>query len=120
MSEDVYVLKKAVNDDALKYLNQQCGYFFESESLWKAIGNLNTGWPELEQVEDMIAAIKSGKNIVNPLSPKEELKRYYNSFDSSDTDFKQYSDFPETAIEKTLTIIAKEHPDVATWLDGEA
>lgn len=117
MSEDVYVLKELISFDALRSLNHSRDKSKIVENLWHAIGNLDKGWPQFDQVEDMIAALKSGKKIVNPMSPREELEKFRETpVDVVSPEPISFNDIIDTVIE----IIAKEHPDVKDWLkDGD-
>lgn len=115
MSEP-YVLKKAENFSVVQELNDVVRNGYEGIAINRAMGawtqeNPGQGFPKLDQIEDWITALKSGKKIINPMSPREELKHYY----ESECGYVQYG------VNKAIEIIAKEHPDVANWLkDGDA
>lgn len=69
----------------------------------------------LDWIKQIIKACESGKKIVNPMSPREELKNELKKF-------YQLSDLQtgyRNGIHEAVRIIAKEHPDVAQWLDGD-
>lgn len=112
-----YTLKKEVGTDTLRCLNS--GQPLAISLLWALQQEDSESFgkyvPSDETVEDWIAALKSGKKIVNPLSPKEELRSLYFGIEG-------LSDF-HSGINQALKIIAKEHPDVKDWLkdnEGEA
>lgn len=117
MSEDVYVLNKAIEQPVLEILNSnQLEDKIDTEMLCDAIEAINI-WPDLDQVENWIAALKSGKKIINPLSPKEELEKTFKAAASYHE--VSYCEGYKTGIETALSIISKEHPDVADWLGGD-
>ncbi|MFX3616248.1 MAG: hypothetical protein ACE3JK_01790 [Sporolactobacillus sp.] len=108
MSE-YYVLKKAIDKDALDELNIR--HWEDWARIFGAAEAMNHV-PDTDQIEDWIAGIKSDTEIVNPVTPREELRSLYFDIDG-------LSDF-HSGISQALKIIAKEHPDVAGWLkDGE-
>lgn len=125
MSEDV-VLKKAVGTDTLRYLNS--GKCLALSLLW-ALGQEDSDSfgkyvPSDETVEDWIAALKSGKKIVNPMSPREELEIYYADQEDAikypiDMEGRIRAIAIRKGIKKAVEIIAKEHPDVADWLGDQ-
>jgi hypothetical protein len=112
MSEP-YTLKKPVNSIVLKALNDDNKF---SYNLASAI-NRSEYFPDDEQFDDWISAMKSGKKIVNPLSPRKELNKFVEKIKNSSMMNKIPTlDF----IDQAIQIIAKEHPDVADWLrEGE-
>lgn len=107
MSEDVYVLNKKVSKPVLYNLNQK-------KSIETALTH-NYQKEDFNQIEDWIAALKSGKKIVNPMSPKEELKLKYRDIESDEFNFVN----PKTIIEDVVEIIAKEYPDVKGWIKDD-
>jgi hypothetical protein len=128
MSEDVYVLKKRIDPVVLGILND--GDAVPSSLIKVSIRtmeNCKFRMADLDDISDWISALKSGKKIVNPLSPREELEMYL-------TDRQEEAKYPsgvdvrirvigiKKGVKKALEIIAKEHPDVADWLkdEGEA
>ncbi|MFT8362937.1 MAG: hypothetical protein ABF608_07110 [Sporolactobacillus sp.] len=109
MSEE-YVLKNKAEKYVLDDLNNQKKPY--AERIGYAINDSNSDYISLETVEDWISALKSDMKIVNPLSPREELRSLYFGIEG-------FSDF-HSGINQAIKIIAKEHTDVADWLeDGE-
>jgi hypothetical protein len=127
MSEEAYVLKKKASCDVLAGLNDR-DRWTDIEAKTDMVNNLyralETSGEEritIDQVENWISALKSGKKIVNPLSPKEELEMYL-------TDRQEEAKYPsgddvrirvigiKQGVKKAIEIISKEHPDVADWL----
>jgi hypothetical protein len=76
----------------------------------------------LDELQDWLDALKSGKKIVNPISPREELKKEYDAIMHEISLNKVgYYDGKKNGIEAAIEIIAKDHPDVADWLkDGDS
>ncbi|UAK17581.1 hypothetical protein [Sporolactobacillus terrae] len=116
MSEDVYVLKRKLNSIDLQKLNKN-PYESNTRKIFAVLnvaGNIDR--IEISQVEDWIAALKSGKKIVNPLSPKEEFRRSLGHLcglaNSVGGEYLQL----KNEILEVVRIIAKEHPDVGEWL----
>ncbi|EST11272.1 hypothetical protein [Sporolactobacillus laevolacticus] len=125
MSEDMYVLKHKVTPVQLVRLNDRTmqespedypdSYLITvlSEAIESDI-KIPYGF---DQVQDWIVALKSGKKIVNPMSPREELEQYYDQYCSDTPAGREV----RVIIKETVDIIAKEHPDVADWLgDNDA
>jgi hypothetical protein len=106
MSEP-YVLNKRVTEETLERLNNTGDYTL-SQCLYRALGTANAS-DDLNQASDFISALKSGKKIVNPLSPREELRKVYERHND-------YVPGTQAGIEIAIKIIAKEHPDVVDWL----
>jgi hypothetical protein len=117
MSEPYY-LKCPTNEEALECLNRLSINHIGLKVDYHAISGV-------DEVDDWANAIKSGKKIINPLSPREEFETMWeiaknnakpDIVDGSDEKCLAYAD----GIYDAAKIIAKEHPDVADWLkDGE-
>lgn len=112
MSEDAYVLKKEVSDDVLTELNSS---LIPENRLFKA-QYVDQFYPPFDVISDWMSAIKSGKKIVNPMPPKEELIKYREDILNG----KKAAMTRISMLYEMVDIIAKKHPDVATWLDGDA
>jgi hypothetical protein len=110
MSE--YMLKDAVPDEVLRKLNVNFGP--TAQNIFLAVDEFNA-YPDMDELEDWIAAIKSGKNIVNPLSPRKELRMYLEDILHG----KKHGITRYEIAFQTAEIIAKEHPDVKDWLEQD-
>ncbi|BBN97477.1 hypothetical protein [Sporolactobacillus terrae] len=126
MSED-YVLKTEVDNMTLYELNIHFGDGkYKVANIHHAIekwleDNLGNGYPSLEQLEDWIAALKSGKKIVNPLSPREKVKWLFDYVAKDKTAELYHKQYVLDTLQEFIIQIAKEHPDVKDWLkDGES
>nr|DAL87902.1 MAG TPA: hypothetical protein [Caudoviricetes sp.] len=122
MSEP-YTLKKAVNDEALKILNSDWSPAVKISTVFRVADHPETE----EEAKDRVTAIFSGKEIVNPLSPREELKREIDyaikkkEMSIPDTNIYGYFNGLIVGLNQATEIIAKKHPDVKDWLkEGEA
>lgn len=71
----------------------------------------------LDWIDEVIKACRSGKKIVNPMSPREELKKAHDYY-SSDIAISAFDGGRAAGIELAVEIIAREHPDVKDWLNG--
>lgn len=104
MSEP-YELEKAVGYQVLRQLNNR--KFEDDERVFEAYRSFS-GHASTDEIRDWLLAVESGKKIVNPLSPREEVRELY---------YSQKNEHGERSlILDLLEIIAKEHPDVADWL----
>ncbi|WP_028982858.1 hypothetical protein [Sporolactobacillus terrae] len=119
--KDYYMLKDEVRYEVLSNLNATRLEDFD------LTGRLQRAFcrayiPEsVEQAQDWVRAIYSGKKIVNPMSPREELEQYL-------VDRQEEAKYPsgddvririigiKQGVKKAIEIIAKEHPDVADWI----
>jgi hypothetical protein len=108
MSEDVYMLKYRKSEKILKKLNATLGY----SSFKNALKEINYVHGK-EDVIDMANACWSGKKIVNPPSPSEDLKRLTNRFEWTD-------DFI-AGVQAAVKAISQDpkHAEVKDWLDGD-
>lgn len=114
MSEDVYVLKYVADENIIELLNETAEEEYQVVALMNAIEQSPT--EKLDEVSDWIAALKSGKKIVNPLSLDEELKqKYIKTYDANWAN-KQYREGYSDGMRDCLKIVSKKHPDVADWL----
>lgn len=112
--EDVYVLKEVEDNTVLAMLNSKRA---EVSKLYAALAERENGLPhKLDIVDDWITALKSGKKIVNPLSPRDGLKSVYEKYKQSDTSDSYYQGMAR-GIRDAVEIIAEEHPDVKDWLE---
>lgn len=128
MSEDVYVLTHKASVEQLDNLNKT--EFWDEPEDYDDSNLISNLYSTIEcdvtpygmsQVCDWIAALKSGKKIVNPMSPREELKQYYDGMCFSVESRSGNPFYPKQLIECVVEIIAKEHPDVSGWLkDGDS
>jgi hypothetical protein len=108
MSEDVYVLKYKLPHEILDYLNDHPG----KAGLSKVLRDVVT-FKGKDEVLDMVNACWSGKKIVNPMTPREELKKLM------DTSY--WTEDFVAGVQRAVEVIAKEYPDVADWLkDGDS
>lgn len=86
MSEP-YTLKKAVDEVVLEDMNEhnKLLYDYVSTTLGIIFDDLgrDQASPDNNELDDWIAAIKSGKKIVNPMPPREELKHAIESCSSA-------------------------------------
>ena len=73
-----FQLKNAVNDECLVTLNSS-GYDLVGEKIYDVISAMSSGYPDLDQLKDWIKAIESGKQIVNPETTQEKIKKLYDS-----------------------------------------
>jgi hypothetical protein len=114
MNGDVYVLKNKVHSTVLSSLN---GYGNDSNA-GKLASALADTWPSDNDLDDWIAALKSGKKIVMQMSPREELLQLYNEYLAKRVPCSEESfvNGMKCGIKDAVKIIAKEHPDVADWL----
>ncbi|MCO7177038.1 hypothetical protein ACFP7A_01325 [Sporolactobacillus kofuensis] len=118
MSEDVYRLKNKVSCDALAELNDRDKWTDIDakvdmvDNLYRAIDTSDGERITIDQIENWIAALQSGKKIVNPMSPREEMEKAYKSFGTKS----DVGVATRTGILLAIEIIAKEYPDVADWL----
>lgn len=120
MSEDVYVLEKAVNSAILYELNMSIDASLRLYKGYTAyLRRTHHGYPTMKEIEDWVSAIESGKKIVNPMSPKEELKQYYDGMCLYIETHAGNLIYPKEYIKRVVKIIAKEHPDVADWLEDK-
>ncbi|WP_028983307.1 hypothetical protein [Sporolactobacillus terrae] len=110
MSEQ-YVLKTSVSENQLRALNEAYGTWAIKSAIEK-----DKDYPTFEEVADWLAAKRSGKKIVNPMSPRDGLKSVYEKYKQSDTSDSYYQGMAR-GIRNAVEIIAKEHPDVADWLE---
>jgi hypothetical protein len=115
MSE-IYTLKEAVPDEVLRELNRDVS--LPVQKIFLATDEFNT-YPDMDELDDWIAAVKSGKKIVNPMTPREELKKYYDGMCYSVESRAGNPFYPKQLIECAVEIIAKEHPDVSGWLEED-
>ncbi|WP_100488581.1 hypothetical protein [Sporolactobacillus pectinivorans] len=102
-----YVLNKKAAIEVLTSLNG----FEGSEAINRALEKSNK-WPNLEEIEDWIEALKTGREIINPITPKEEFIDAFNSDVGEEKWDRGFNQGMKTAIE----IISKAYPDVADWL----
>jgi hypothetical protein len=116
MSEP-YTLKTRVGINTLSHLNDH-----QKNRMGRLKGALECfSTNDAEEIIDLVHAVFSGKKIVNPMSPREELEMYL-------TDRQEEAKYPsgddvrirvigiKQGVKKAIEIIAKEHPDVADWL----
>jgi hypothetical protein len=83
MNEDIYVLKKAVKQKVIDNLNIRVDGFSPVYRIYKAIGKMSPDEDYLLSEEtfiDIIRAAYSRKKIINPLSPREEIKKITNKY----------------------------------------
>lgn len=107
MSEP-FVLKVRVGINTLSHLNDH-----QKNRMGRLKGALECfSTNEPEEIVDIVHAVFSGKKIVNPMSPRDELKQWYDGFSAGCISHLNVRE----SIEKVIEIIAKEHPDVADWL----
>lgn len=112
MDDQQYVLKKTINDSALEMLNKRINT--RSHRLYWAINKLiDDEYPSDTQLDDLIAALKSGKKIVNPMSPPEKVKYLCDEVKTTEMYNGQYV---VDTIKELIIQISKVHPDVADWL----
>jgi hypothetical protein len=105
MSEP-YTLKTRVGINTLSHLNDH-----QKNRMGRIKGALECfSTNDEEEIVDLVHAVFSGKEIVNPLSPEEEFRKKRAELIGSDLDV--VGEFVDPLVE----IIAKEHPDVADWL----
>jgi hypothetical protein len=119
MNEDVYVLKKRIDPVVLGILND--GDAVPSSLIKVSIitmENCKFRMADLDDISDWIAALKSGKKIVNPMSAREELRKMLKDEESEPEDRLWYDGWKKGIIRAT-EIIAKEHPDVKDWLGDQ-
>jgi hypothetical protein len=74
------------------------------------------GVMSLDWIHKVIKACRSGKKIVNPMSPAEELRILRDAY-AGPVDVTALGAVKgEKLIDNVVEIIAKEHPDVKDWL----
>jgi hypothetical protein len=119
MSEDVYVLKEKVDELVLFNLSKNhgttTGNLYRAISKYRDVSNIDM-YPSLEKVSDWIAALKSGKKIVNPMSPREKIKWLYDDVAKDKTVEIYHKQYVLDTLQEFIIQIAKEHPDVTDWL----
>ncbi|WP_028976459.1 hypothetical protein [Sporolactobacillus terrae] len=115
MSEETYVLKNWKSEKVLEKLNSISGYAGFKCAI-EEIHQVNGK----EDVIDMANACWSHKRIVNPMSPKEELRLLRDAYAGPVDITNLGAAKGEELIDSVVEIIAREHPDVKDWLkDGD-
>jgi hypothetical protein len=110
------VLKNIVDGDALDALNNQ-----DRSLPYRIDDAINNNYPyalSLEIIEDWIAALKSGKKIVNPLLPREEFFNWYSQLPESF--WGNTKQKPSEFVDKAIEFISKEFHGVETWIGGDS
>ncbi|WP_332238908.1 hypothetical protein [Sporolactobacillus sp. KGMB 08714] len=106
MSEP-YTLRYRQSEETLQKLNRDSGLTGFKRAIEDVVAVSGK-----DEVIDMVAACWSGKKIVNPMSPREELNKLMDALFPSD----------KNLVRQVLGIIAKDpkHAEVKDWLkDGE-
>jgi hypothetical protein len=126
MDEDEYRLKKPVKQKVVDNLNIRAKGFSPVYRIYKAIGKLspNEGYLLSEETFiDIIHAAYSEKKIINPVTPQEELRRYYDKLLSETAEWSKSCKYEQgimVGIDTALRSVSQVHPDVKKWLkEGE-
>jgi hypothetical protein len=104
----VYVLKETLGQSLLNVINHRI--FFPQGRIRDFMDTASRKNIKLTEsvIQDVVKGIYSGKDIVNPLTPENEMHTYYDGLPNG---------FEKEFVRKTIHIVSRQFPEVKHWIE---